>query len=144
MKFRYLFACCFTTALLLRPALAASPCDGSSTRDNEACESLHLSKAEAELERYTQAAIHKMQTGTAPVQTLAHFRQAQTEWKKFRKEECNAIYSAWSDGTIRGLMAVGCATRLTENRTYEIWYNWLTFPDSTPPVLPEPLLRRGR
>ncbi|GBR53634.1 lysozyme inhibitor LprI family protein [Gluconobacter sphaericus] len=144
MKFCYFSGCCITAALLLHPALAASPCDGTSTPDGKACERLHLSQAEAELDRYTEAAIHKMQAGTAPTQTLAHFHQAQAEWKQFRQEECNAVYSAWSDGTIRGTMELICATRLTEGRTYEIWYNWLTFPDSTPPLLPEPPLKRGR
>jgi hypothetical protein len=35
-------------------------------------------------------------------------------------------------------MALNCQIRLTRMRTYTIWLHWLTYMDSTPPLLPKP------
>jgi len=48
------------------------------------------------------------------------------------------LYDWWKGGTIRGAMTLGCRTRITEARTLEVWRNWLTYVDSTPPILPRP------
>ena len=43
-----------------------------------------------------------------------------------------------SSATIRNAMSLTCRIRLVDQRTHTIWQNWLTFMDSTPPILPEP------
>jgi hypothetical protein len=52
--------------------------------------------------------------------------------------ECGAVYKNWIGGSIRGSMALNCQDRLTRMRTYTIWLHWLTYMDSTPPLLPRP------
>lgn len=52
--------------------------------------------------------------------------------------ECDAVYEWWREGTVRGAMALGCEIRVTKARTMTIWRNWLTYPDRSPPLLPEP------
>ncbi len=39
---------------------------------------------------------------------------------------------------IAAIKAIWCKTKLTKQRTHELWENFLTYMDSTPPVLPEP------
>lgn len=63
---------------------------------------------------------------------------AQKDWQNYMASHCDSVYTQWRDGTIRGVMAISCKTKLTKQRTHEIWQNFLTYMDSTPPVLPEP------
>ncbi|MDE0552455.1 hypothetical protein OU793_24315, partial [Vibrio sp. VP6] len=56
----------------------------------------------------------------------------------YMSSHCDSVYTQWRDGTIRGVMAISCKTKLTKQRTHELWENFLTYMDSTPPVLPEP------
>jgi len=63
---------------------------------------------------------------------------AQKNWQNYMASHCDSVYTQWRDGTIRGVMAISCKTKLTKQRTHEIWQNFLTYMDSTPPVLPEP------
>ena len=46
--------------------------------------------------------------------------EAQRLWVKFRDKDCGAVYSLWSDGTIRGAMFWGCMHARTEQRTKEL------------------------
>jgi uncharacterized protein YecT (DUF1311 family) len=63
---------------------------------------------------------------------------AQKDWQNYMASHCDSVYTQWRDGTIRGVMAISCKTKLTKQRTHEIWQNFLTYMDSMPPVLPEP------
>ncbi len=121
-------------ALLLA---AGNPCDGSTTRDVEQCLAADLKRADAELNRYYAAATKRLakQQDTA---ALAKLRAAERVWIAYRDAECDAVYESWGQGTIRGAMSLGCRINLTKSRTATIWRNWLTYADSTPPILPEP------
>jgi uncharacterized protein YecT (DUF1311 family) len=66
------------------------------------------------------------------------FDKTQTAWLALRQSYCDAIYEHWKDGTIRTTKALACQIDLTAQRTHQIWKDYLTFADSTPPVLPEP------
>ncbi|MCG4259878.1 DUF1311 domain-containing protein [Acetobacter senegalensis] len=66
------------------------------------------------------------------------FQHSETAWKAYRDAECRAVFTNWQQGTLRIMMQLGCERRLTRQRTYTVWQNWLTFQDSTPPVLPRP------
>jgi uncharacterized protein YecT (DUF1311 family) len=118
--------------LALAIAAAAAPsvshCPGSSTAEIDACLADRFSKADAELNRYYQAAI-------ASEQMLV---RAERSWVAYRTSECGAVYENWIGGSIRGSMALNCQTQLTHMRTYTIWRHWLTYMDSTPPLLPRP------
>lgn len=66
--------------------------------------------------------------------------EAQLRWLDYRQQQCDSINRVWRDGSIRGVMTLNCSIRMTRLRTHQIWYSYLTFMDSTPPLLPEPQL----
>lgn len=59
-------------------------------------------------------------------------------WKLLQATAANAMYTDYEEGTIRGIMAANREITLTEMQIHEQWQTWLTYPDSTPAVLPEP------
>ena len=130
---------------MLRLALAVSvatapnpkPCSGSDTISINACADAEFKRTDAVLNRYYQAAQHRLQE-EKQTKTAALLVQSQRSWIAYRDAECDAVYQNWIDGTIRGSMAIGCKINLTQIRTYAIWRNWLTYMDSTPPILPRP------
>ncbi|AZG35763.1 lysozyme inhibitor LprI family protein [Shewanella psychromarinicola] len=63
---------------------------------------------------------------------------SQRDWLPYRESYCHAIYELWRDGTIRGAMYHGCMLQLTVQRTHNIWQHYLTYMDSSEPILPEP------
>ncbi|TQO82301.1 lysozyme inhibitor LprI family protein, partial [Vibrio cholerae] len=63
---------------------------------------------------------------------------AQKDWQSYMSSHCNSVYTQWRDGSIRSVLAISCKTQLTRQRTHEIWKNFLTYMDSTAPVLSEP------
>tara|TARA_B100000678_G_scaffold221054_2_gene188399 strand:+ start:684 stop:1124 length:441 start_codon:yes stop_codon:yes gene_type:complete len=125
---------------------AADPCEGSTTIAVNQCLANKVDAAQAEMERYLAAARKRAAEmgGTPPgaseKELLTGFDAAQDAWAKYRDAQCDAIYTYWQGGTIRGAMALGCTLELTQQRTHFLWESFLTFPDSTPPVLPEPAL----
>ena len=138
-------------AVTVALALAASAppvesdCSGS-TLEVDACAARVLSDVEAEHLRYAQAARARLkeearQAGPGErgvTRAIRGFDKAEVAWALYRDAECGAVYDWYSAGTIRGGMALSCRLRLTRARTYAIWREWLTYPDSTPPILPEP------
>lgn len=120
-------------------------CAGSTTPEVNSCEAEYAHRAERELARYLAAArkrlIGEASEDSDPQRsktTLAAFNTSQKAWEAFRKYECNAVYDWWSEGTIRGAMYEGCMQSLTKSRTEQVWSTWLSFMDSTPPLLPKP------
>lgn len=95
--------------------------------------------ADAQLNRYYAAAMNRLKEQDedyAKVRT--ELRDAQRAWIKYRNVECGAVYTNWYPGSIARTMAADCSDRLTRARTHSIWANWLTYADSSPPILPEP------
>lgn len=121
-------------ALLLA---AGNTCDRSTTREVERCLAADLDLADGELNRYYAAATKRL-TEQQDTAALAELRAAERAWIAYRDAECDAVYESWGQGTIRGAMNLGCRIGLTEARTATIWRNWLTYADSTPPILPKP------
>jgi uncharacterized protein YecT (DUF1311 family) len=121
-------------------ALAASsvaPCPGDTTLQVEACLEARLAEGDALLNRYYQVALMRARERGGS-ETARLFVQAQRNWIAFRNAECASVRHNWRDGTIRGSMDLGCRILLTRLRTYSMWRDWLTYPDSTPPSLPRP------
>ena len=84
-------------------------------------------------------------SGTGPVHGFADdeavvtaIRMGDSAFEAYRENECGAVYEQWRDGTIRNMMSLTCSIGLTDERTRTIWSSWLTYMDSTPPILPEP------
>jgi uncharacterized protein YecT (DUF1311 family) len=129
-------------ALVFLPAasMAADPepnCEKpATTYDFNICGSRDVEKARAEMQRYFEAAKVRMRS-EGPL-ALTALEGAQSAWTSYQEKHCAAIYARWQGGTIRGPASVQCSLDLTRQRTHELWANYLTYPDSTPPVLPEP------
>lgn len=95
--------------------------------------------ADAELNRYYSAAMERLADGGEEyAKARTELRDAQRAWIAYRDAECGAVFTNGYPGTIARTMAADCSDRLTRTRTHAIWAHWLTFADSTPPVLPEP------
>lgn len=112
-------------------------CPGTTTREVEECLAGDLAAADADLNRYYTAAVRRL-TGEAQPAALAKLRASERAWIQHRDAECAAVRDYWQGGSIRGTLATECRIRLTKTRTAVIWRNWLTYADSTPPLLPKP------
>ena len=111
-------------------------CDNvSSTMGINYCASMTLEAAKVELNRYLEASLEH---NAADPELIESIKVAQKGWQTYANAHCDAIYTKWRDGTVRGVMSITCHTRLTEQRTHEIWRSFLTYMDGAPPILPEP------
>lgn len=117
-------------------AAASADCDGD-TAHVEACLVDGFAAADAELNRYYAAAVRRL-TSEKQTEALAQLRRAETAWIAYRDAECGAVRTWWSPGSISGAEATTCRIRITQARTATIWRDWLTYADSTPPILPQP------
>lgn len=111
-------------------------CDKAySTYDINQCAAMELDKAKQQLTDYLGTALEHHRDDA---ELVAAIQSAQQDWERYANAHCQAVYTQWRDGTIRGVMALSCMTELTQQRTHELWQRFLTFMDSTPAVLPEP------
>ncbi|ULN67058.1 DUF1311 domain-containing protein [Vibrio gigantis] len=99
------------------------------------CAALELESAQLELEKYLAASFEH---NSYDAELVSSIKSAQESWQAYMTAHCDSVYTQWRDGSIRGVMALSCKTKLTKQRTHEVWENFLTYMDSTPPVLPEP------
>jgi uncharacterized protein YecT (DUF1311 family) len=120
-------------------ALAADPqanCTApKTTYDINICSALNADNGELELQHYLEASRSRIQRDP---ESLAALNEAQIAWEKFRASHCAAVYSHWRDGTIRGPQSITCRLEITRARTHQLWKEYLTYVDRTPPLLPEP------
>ena len=137
--------------VLAAASVAAAPpphCPGDSTIEINECLGAELAKAEDELKRYLGAVRRRLQSETSDSPdagaALADIDKAQVAWTAYRKAECDGVYDYWKAGTIRTAMALNCEIELTRRRTHTVWSEWLTYMDSTPPILPEPSVESAR
>lgn len=63
----------------------------------------------------------------------------QNAWLTYRDNYCGLILDYWSDGTVSTGEYLNCSYRLTKQRTQLLWQDFLTYIDSTPARLPEPV-----
>lgn len=113
-------------------------CDNAmNTLEINHCAGLELNAAQKEMQRYL-AASYTQQAEDAEL--VAAIQVAQQAWEAYSEAHCDSVFTQWRDGTIRGVMALSCRTQLTQERTHALWENFLTYMDSSEPVLPEPKL----
>lgn len=112
-------------------------CSGDTTPEVNACLGSEYSQADMFLNKYYKAAIQQAKTYKGG-NTVKDLINAQRAWIKYRDSECHAAADKYRGGTIASSMETSCLIRTTRIRTYLIWRNWLTFVDSTPPLLPRP------
>lgn len=121
--------------------------DGNTLQLN-ACVAEDLSGEEARLRRYFEAAMTRAiegdaqsgQFGEERTHQAAWLDASQRSWEAYAGIRCGGVFDQWKGGTIRTIMITGCRIEATRQRTHDIWTDHLTYADSTPPVLPEPVL----
>lgn len=110
--------------------------DAITTPEMNECMAALLEGARQRQATYLEAALAR---NVERPELVARIKASDTAFAAYADAECDAVYEDWKDGTIRGLMFLSCQIALVDARTRTIWQNWLTYLDSTPPVLPEPL-----
>ena len=133
-----LIAVCFSFSVLADEGVV--DCENAmNTIEINQCAAIELESAQAELDKYLAASFEH---NAYDAELVASIKKAQESWQAYMTAHCDSVYTQWRDGSIRGLMALSCKTKLTKQRTHEVWENFLTYMDSTPPVLPEPKLMK--
>ena len=121
---------------------------GMTTYDMNRCMMRELARKEGEMRGYLAVARERFvstvnddsndDSDKEKMAAIAEFDMAQSTWESFREAHCSSVYYEWKGGTIRGVMSLGCRIQMTEIRTRLLWQEWLTYMDSTPPILPKP------
>lgn len=113
----------------------AQDCENAmSTMEINQCAQLELETAEAEMHRYLVAALNRHEADATLVESI---QQAQELWEGYRQAHCDAVYTQWRDGTIRGVMSLSCKKQLTQARTHTLWESFLVTMEGES-LLPEP------
>ncbi|MEO1094318.1 MAG: lysozyme inhibitor LprI family protein [Cyanobacteria bacterium J06638_28] len=131
-------------AMLSQPVMAQSAdaqeeidCDQAlTTIEVNYCAALDLEAAEAVMAEYLQASQDRYAHDATVLQSID---TAQDTWLIYRAAHCDSVFEVWRTGTIRTLMWLECSIELTQQRTFDLWHSFLTYADSTPPLLPEPI-----
>jgi uncharacterized protein YecT (DUF1311 family) len=117
-------------------AAVADPCVGITTIIARAeCRAGQLNDEETKQKQYFNAAVKRAALFDL---NAKHLNDEQLAWAKYRETICGNVYLMWVQGTARYEMAAVCNLKLTQDRTYDLWRSYLTYVDSTPPVLPDP------
>ena len=131
-------------ALLLGTAPATSikadPCTGSDTISMAQCMDGKIERATAQLKHYRAVAFIRFhdEGATHDPATAKALENAAVVADAFRATYCDAVYQKWIEGSIRYAMHQGCTLRMINRETQDIWRDFLTYVDSTPPLLPKP------
>ena len=99
------------------------------------CMTGEVDKANKKLANYLQAAKSRLQQEGRKRLNLDTTQKA---WEAYRSAHCGDVYTFWADGSIRHRQIAQCQLDLTLSRTHDVWQAYLTFADSTPPLLPAP------
>ena len=123
------------------PVTAQSPLkiclsrSGSTTTEVNACFTDEAQQRDRSLDQYRAAALKAM--GDAGEDPTA-FVKGQAAWAAYRDAHCDAVAEHWKDGAIRTQKELACHIDLSAQRAHQIWKDYLTFANSTPPILPKP------
>lgn len=117
-------------------AAVADPCAKiTAIIESAECRAGQLNDEEKKQKQYFDAAVKRAALFDLDVK---HLNDEQLAWAKYRETLCGNVYLMWGQGTARYQMAALCDLKLTRERTYDLWRSYLTYLDSTPPVLPDP------
>ena len=133
MRLLYLFLLLITFSAHAEEKLN---CDTAyTTPDINRCAAIEKEAAEKVMEKYLAYSKKRYADDRVVIESI---NKAQESWLLYRQSHCGSVFDTWRDGTIRTVMSLNCSTQLTQQRTYELWRAFLTYVDSTPPILPEP------
>lgn len=99
-----------------------------------ACVAEKLTAAHHEMQEYLTASIQHHQADAIVADSI---KQAQRAWMKYMELHCDSVFSVWREGSIRNVMTLGCQITLTQQRTYELWLQYLRSAENDP-LLPRP------
>ncbi len=99
------------------------------------CAAIESQSAQVEMDKYLKTSFEHNADDPELINAI---KIAQKDWQAYLSSHCDAVYTQWRNGSVRGFKHLSCQSRLTRQRTHEIWKSFLTYVDSTPPVLPEP------
>lgn len=112
-------------------------CDEAyTTQQMNHCAHEALQAEEVILQTYVEQSLIRFKDDK-PTQTA--IKNSQEAWENYKTAHCNAVFSAWRDGTIRTLMKLGCYSQLTQQRTLQLWSDYLVAMDGTA-LYPKPTL----
>lgn len=118
---------------------------GGNMREISACFAQAAERSEDRMQTYFAKAMEQLRnrkssfdSDTSGAVTEAHLSYSQMLFEQHRDAECFAVYSSFGNGSIRNAEAQACRLHLNNARTHDLWERWLTFPDGTAPLLPEP------
>jgi uncharacterized protein YecT (DUF1311 family) len=98
----------------------------TTTEVNE-CASIEQKKVEARLNEAYQRVTKSLDQPDTDLEKFSQVKSgliaAQREWVKFRETDCQALYTYYQGGTIRGLMFIGCMQSHAENRIKDLQAN---------------------
>ncbi|PSU67952.1 hypothetical protein C9J22_18460 [Photobacterium phosphoreum] len=127
-------------AMATTPATKINCDDAYTTLEINQCAADKFDAANQQLQVYLTKSIQQNSTDKALVDAI---QTAQKQWLQYREAECNAVYTQWQQGTIRGVMTLSCKLALTQQRTLTVWENYLRPMDSSEAVLPKPVVDAG-
>ncbi|MDJ0642164.1 MAG: DUF6265 family protein [Erythrobacter sp.] len=113
-------------------------CDGTTLAINQ-CLARVLQRADDRRKFYFETAIGGAENDSILARRM---RKSREGFESYRSNECSSVHEQWKQGTIRNAMLLRCSIRLTDQRTHDIWQHWLTYQDSSEPILPEPMPTR--
>lgn len=126
-------------------------CDRSgSMPEMKGCAQNDLTREQARMKRYLDAAMVRargrdegsIEYGPRSRQA-AYLSESQKAWEAYAASRCAGVREETSGGTMGGLGYAWCMTTTTRQRTHDVWSDYLTYADTTPPVLPEPVQTIG-
>ncbi|RBP69559.1 lysozyme inhibitor LprI family protein, partial [Marinobacter nauticus] len=106
--------------------------DPQTMREIQQAEKTKMEIASEEMDAYLAEAL------IAEVEQKNAIQNAQSLWEQYANAHCDAVYERWSGGSVRFFEYYRCHKELILERTHVIWKEFLTYPDNTPPVLPDP------
>ncbi|PSU27831.1 hypothetical protein CTM97_19175 [Photobacterium phosphoreum] len=127
-------------AMAITPATKINCDDAYTTLEINQCAADKFDAANQQLQVYLTKSIQQNSTDKALVDAI---QTAQKQWLQYREAECNAVYTQWQQGTIRGVMTLSCKLALTQQRTLMVWENYLRPMDSSEAALPKPVVDAG-
>jgi len=88
------------------------------------CAAIEQRSVEAKLNVVYQRVLKSLDQPDTEVEKFSQMRSsliaAQREWIKFRDADCQAVYTYYQAGTIRGLMFTACMKSHAENRIKDL------------------------
>ena len=121
-----------------QPAAALTPgiCeDAATTVALMQCRGNQMAEADAKLQEYLAAAKKR---ATAFELESAAIDVEQAAWEIYRTKHCGNVNDLWKQGSIRYEMFDICYLNVTNERTVDVWWAYLTQYGPASSVLPDP------